>query len=146
MIASFSGPHSFLSNFHPSPIEIDGVVFPTVEHAYQALKTADPEQYAAIAAAPTPAAAKKLGRKATLRPRWDDVKDQVMIGLLLMKFNDPDLRAKLQATGDEDLVEGNTWHDQHWGDCTCWTHAGVPGGNALGRLLMQVRTAQRVGV
>lgn len=141
MIASFSGPHRFLSNFYSSPIELDGVTFPTVEHAFQALKSTDPDRYAEIAAAPTPAAAKKMGRKVTLRPDWDRVKDTVMADLLALKFKDPALRAKLLATGDEVLVEGNTWHDQYWGDCTCWTHAGVMGANTLGRLLMMERQA-----
>jgi len=45
----------------------------------------------------------------------------------------PDLAAKLIATGDEELVEGNTWGDTYWGVCR-----GV-GQNKLGKILMNVR-------
>jgi hypothetical protein len=40
-IKAFRGKHAFLSNFHPSPVVLDGQTNPTVEHAFQAAKTAD---------------------------------------------------------------------------------------------------------
>ncbi len=39
-ISSFSGDFRFLSNFSHSPITVDGKEYLTVEHAYQAAKTA----------------------------------------------------------------------------------------------------------
>ena len=39
IIDKFDGEFSFLSNFHPSWIEYEGLRFPTVEHAFQAYKT-----------------------------------------------------------------------------------------------------------
>jgi N-glycosidase YbiA len=48
----------FLSHFHPSPIELDGEVWPTVEHFYQAQKSDDPAYRQAIRAAASPGMAK----------------------------------------------------------------------------------------
>lgn len=49
------------------------------------------------------------------RPDWEDVKVDIMLGLLRQKFQHPELGAKLLATGDAYLVEGNTWGDTFWG-------------------------------
>ncbi len=127
---SDAGIHSFLSNFYKHGNW-------TVEHHFQAAKTDDPVWAARILNAPTPNAAKKLGRKAPMRPTWDQEKVAVMLALLRVKFLWPDLAAALVATGDATLVEGNWWGDTFWGVCN-----GV-GENHLGRLLMQVREELR---
>jgi predicted NAD-dependent protein-ADP-ribosyltransferase YbiA (DUF1768 family) len=63
-----------------------------------------------------------------------------MLNLLRQKFvNHSEFRRKLLATGDSMLVEGNIWHDNDWGDCSCERCANKPGQNNLGRLIMQVR-------
>jgi predicted NAD-dependent protein-ADP-ribosyltransferase YbiA (DUF1768 family) len=58
---------------------------------------------------------------------------------LRLKFQDPKLRAMLLATGNEELIEGNTWHDNTWGDCSCDACKDIEGKNMLGKLLMKVR-------
>jgi predicted NAD-dependent protein-ADP-ribosyltransferase YbiA (DUF1768 family) len=55
--------------------------------------------------------------------------------ILVIKFQNPELKAKLIATGDAQLVEGNTWGDLFWGVDTTM---GV-GSNQLGKLLMGIR-------
>lgn len=133
-ISSFSGDNHFLSNFHPSSVMMDGCQYPTVEHAYQAAKTIDPEEREIIRSAPTPGMAKKLGKHANIRPDWDEIKVSVMGELLWQKFNDhPDLRTRLLGTGHASLVEGNWWGDTFWGVCR------GTGKNWLGRLLMEIR-------
>lgn len=133
-IDRFSGHHSFLSNFHPSAVTLDGDTYPTVEHAFQAGKTDDPAARERIRDAKTPAWAKALGRKVQLRGDWEDVKVGVMTDLVRQKFTaHPDLAAKLLATHDAQLVEGNTWGDRFWG-----VSRGT-GRNELGRILMKVR-------
>jgi ribA/ribD-fused uncharacterized protein len=122
-----AGDNSFLSNFYWD----DGW---TVEHHYQAAKTDDPDWATRILEAPNPAAAKKYGRKAPMRPTWDDEKVAVMLALLRLKFRSPEMAARLLTTGDAQLVEGNWWGDTFWGVCK-----GV-GENHLGKLLMQVRS------
>ena len=139
MINCFDGEFAFLSNFHPSMITDGNEWFPTVEHYFQAAKTETMEEYKAIAAASTPGQAKRLGRKVTLREDWEEVKDQVMLDALRKKFEIPALREKLLATGDEELVEGNWWHDNYWGICYCEQCINKAARNRLGELLMQVR-------
>ena len=83
--------------------------------------------------AQTPGQAKRLGRKCLLRKDWEEAKDHAMLSVLRAKFANPELKEKLIATGDVELVEGNHWNDTYWGVCN-----GI-GKNMLGKLLMQVR-------
>lgn len=130
-----AGENSFLSNFYWHRDDV------TVEHLYQAEKTDDPEWKHRILEAPTPAAAKKLGRKAPMRPHWDTEKVVVMTRLLRIKFaHGSEIAQQLLDTGDAELIEGNWWGDTFWGQCR-----GV-GENWLGRLLMQRREELRHGV
>ena len=131
-IDRFDGEFSFLSNFYPSPVVLDGVAFPTVENAFQAAKTIDKQMRLAFILI-TPGQSKRLGRAVELRADWQDVKLSVMHDLLKLKFTSPDLRDKLLATGTATLIEGNDWDDMFWGVCR-----GV-GENHLGKLLMRVR-------
>lgn len=136
-ITQFDGPHAFLSNFYPSPVRLDGLEYPTVEHAFQAAKTHDPEARRRIRTAPTPGQAKRLGRQVQLRADWEQVKVGIMRSLLVQKFAEPELKALLRATGSEPLIEGNTWNDRIWG-CT-WDGKTWIGQNHLGKLLMSLR-------
>ena len=140
-ITSFHGPHAFLSNFAASPVVLDGETYPTVEHAFQAAKTFDPEQRQMIRDANTPATAKRLGRRVTLRPDWEQVKFDIMRGLLQQKFADPDLRQALLDTGEAELIEGNTWNDRTWGKVL--RQGKWVGKNWLGELLMAIRAECR---
>lgn len=139
MIVEFDGEHAFLSNFYPSTIYHDGITYPTNEHFFQAMKTLDIETRKAIAAAPTPGAAKRMGRHVALRPDWEKIKVDVMRLGLMLKFTDAELAEKLLATGDEELVEGNWWHDNTWGNCHCTECSRKGGRNLLGMLLMELR-------
>ncbi len=137
MIDRFDGEYAFLSNFDPSPIVLDRITYPTVEHAFQAAKTDDRLERERMASLPTPGAAKRAGRKVALRPDWERVKVGIMEELVRRKFADPDLAGKLLATGDEELIEGNTWNDRFWGVCR------GTGRNQLGKILMRVRAELR---
>jgi predicted NAD-dependent protein-ADP-ribosyltransferase YbiA (DUF1768 family) len=78
-----------------------------------------------------------------LRPGWDEtVRFEVMASVLRAKFTCRRERvAALLSTGNAELIEGNRWHDQTWGDCRCGRPAcATPGANHLGRLLMELRT------
>ena len=132
-ITAFRGDYAFLSNFYKRLFVWNGVHWPTAEHAYQAAKTRDHDQRAAIAAAPGPGEAKKLGRRATIRPSWDVIKRAAMQSILIAKFAEPSLARRLAATGDARLVEGNWWNDTYWGVCRGRGH------NHLGKILMLVR-------
>jgi ribA/ribD-fused uncharacterized protein len=133
MITSFKDKNRWLSNFWPCLVQLDCIEYPSVENAYQAAKTlGSRESFQSC----TAAQAKRLGRKLSIRSDWEELKVRVMQELLMQKFSKQNLalREALKATGDEELVEGNTWGDIFWGVCN------DVGENNLGKLLMQVRT------
>lgn len=139
-INKFSGKYKFLSNFFPVKVEFEGSIYPTVEHAYQAAKTFHVTTREEIRNAPTPGAAKLIGKRIqSLREDWEQVKQDVMIDLCIQKFNKEPYRTKLLQTGDARLIEGNTWGDVYWGMCN-----GI-GENHLGKILMSIRMILKNG-
>lgn len=136
----FQGKLWFCSNFYPSSVEMDGVTYRSIEHAFQAAKTLDPKLREVIRRQAKPGLAKKEGRKVPLRAGWDEMKVQVMRDLVRQKFNVHQvLKERLLATGDKHLEEKNTWGDDFWG-----TYDGV-GQNWLGKILMEIREELRAG-
>jgi ribA/ribD-fused uncharacterized protein len=132
-ITWFRDEYDFLSNFYSAEIEYESVVFPTVEHAFQAAKTLDIDERRKIAAVREPGSAKRMGRRVKLRSDWEQIKVGLMRDLLRIKFSNPDLAERLLATGSAELIEGNSWNDTFWGLCR------GRGRNMLGQLLMEVR-------
>jgi len=55
------------------------------------------------------------------------------------KFDKERTVQMLLDTGSQELVEGNVWHDNFWGNCTC-SKCPEPGENHLGKLLMKIRS------
>ena len=85
-------------------------------------------------ASPMDAALEGRNRQNPLRPDWEEVKDEVMLQALRMKFNQhPEIAKGLLATGDAILIE-HTRNDAYWAD-----GGDGSGENKLGLLLMQVR-------
>ena len=142
-IDRFEGEYRFLSNFYPAQIEYEGLIYPTIEHAFQAAKTLDIDARRQVASASTPGVAKRVGRQIKLREDWELVKNPVMMDVVSLKFSEGSNFAEwLIETEYAPLVEGNTWHDQYWGNCTCGRSACEPhGGNTLGKILMYRRFA-----
>lgn len=138
VIDSFRGDFGFLSNFYEATIYVDGQRYASVEHAYQAFKTADPWSRKLIREAKTPGIAKKLGKSVKLRPDWESVKVDLMRDFVRKKFDNPFLAPLLLATDDAELIEGNTWNDTFWGVCR------GQGQNWLGKILMEVRDELRL--
>ena len=131
-IGPFSGEWAFLSNFYPSPLDWRGLLFPTVENAFQAAKTNDPDALRSFTEI-TPDKAAELGRLVMLRPDWEEVKLDIMAELLALKFEIPALRRRLLATGQAPLVNEAWWGDIYWGITR------GRGANHLGLLLMALR-------
>jgi len=148
-ITSFCGEYRFLSNFWPTEVEMDGVLYPTVEHAYQAAKTTDERKREAILwqmvpilnggeiswekIGTSPGYAKSIARSFVLRDGWEILKLPLMEFLLRQKFSTEPLRSQLLSTYPRELVEGNYWGDRFWG-----VYKGA-GENHLGKLLMKIR-------
>lgn len=139
VINDFSGANYFLSNFYPAPAVLGEWSYPTAEHAFAAAKTLDLTQRHEIRFLPSPALAKKYGRRVALREDWDLLRDVFMAKILASKFSYKPLAEKLLATGDAVLIEGNSWHDNYWGDCHCKKCKHTPGQNHLGVQLMMLR-------
>ena len=138
-ITEFSGEYRWLSNFWMAPIEIQGWRFPSSEHAYQAAKSLDQNDWLAISLL-TSGQAKRFGRTIKIRADWEEIKVDAMRSILTAKFlQNPDLRARLIATGDAELIEGNHWGDTFWGVCK------GQGKNILGKLLMELRQSLSQG-
>jgi predicted NAD-dependent protein-ADP-ribosyltransferase YbiA (DUF1768 family) len=55
-----------------------------------------------------------MGRRVEIKSNWDEIKEEVMYEIVSNKFKNKRMQAKLLATENEQLVEGN-----YWGSCTC---------------------------
>lgn len=139
MIKEFQGNYRFLSNFYSVPIEYEGLIYFSTEAAYQAAKTLNQNERLTISQLPTPGEAKRMGRRITLRSDWEQVKDQIMYDICKIKFSFSDLKRLLLGTGNQELIEGNGWHDNYWGNCMCGHCKNIEGQNKLGKILMRIR-------
>jgi len=144
VIDKFENKYRFLSNFYPCDIVIENRVWKSAEHLYMSYKTLNSEEKNAIWDSETPGKAKRLGQKVTLRKDWEEIKSLIMEHVVWQKFyQNPNLARKLLATGNAELVEGNTWHDNYWGECVCENCKTKTKQNMLGYILMRVRTKLR---
>lgn len=124
------------SNFSKHPIEIDGKVYPTNEHYFQAMKFSDEDYAEQIRLAKTPAEAKKMGlsRVHKIHSDWDEKRVEVMRVAVEAKFTQhKDLLKYLVGTYPSTLIEDSPT-DSFWG---CGKDR--KGHNALGKLLMAFR-------
>ncbi len=129
--------HGYMSNFAAYPITLDGAVWPTTEHYFQAMKFVGTEHEAHIRKLKSPAIAARMGRsrKLPLRRDWETVKDDVMRKAVLAKFTQhTEIAALLIATAPAKLVEKTT-RDEYWGCGSSGT-----GKNMLGIILVETRT------
>lgn len=139
MINEFRGKYYFLSNFYEAPVTYNGITYQNNEAAFQAQKISNTEEQKMFSSL-NPSEAKKKGRHVKLRKDidWDSAKTNFMYDICRAKFlQNEELKAKLLATNDEYLEEGNTWGDRIWG-----TVNGV-GENRLDKILMRVREELR---
>ena len=173
IIKSFNNKYYFLSNFYEAPVEYNGVTYCNSEAAFQHAKCANltsSEQIKFVAGLGTrlknlvmvyadskdenvlttvfskanPSVSKRLGRVVPIRSDWEDVKYTIMEEIVRNKFSQNEkLKQALLNTGDAALVEGNHWHDNTWGICTCDKCYGKVGSNGennnFGAILMKVR-------
>jgi hypothetical protein len=120
------------------------MIYRTLEHAYQAAKFLDEAHRRRIQGTESPGATKHIARELRAaghrRPDWNDINLDLMYSLVLQKFtHHAQLQRWLLATEDAELIEGNYWHDNFYGICTC-QRCGNRGENHLGRILTEVRT------
>lgn len=136
MITEFRQENFFLSNFYICGITYNGMKFTNAEALFQSFKALGKQhEYCGISGKE----AKKKGRTEDLPSNWDEARIPLMEGILRLKFHqNEDLKKRLLNTGDQELIEGNYWHDNFWGSCGC-KKCGNTGQNHLGKILMKVR-------
>jgi ribA/ribD-fused uncharacterized protein len=149
------GPNC-LSQWYPAPFVVEGTPYPTAEHYMMAEKArlfGDAEYRELILAAPTPAAAKKLGRgvRGFDQTRWEKQRCAIVRAASLAKFSQNETLGRyLRQTHPRVLVEASP-RDRIWGIGLGAKdpRAGDPlqwrGLNLLGFALMAAREQLRQG-
>jgi ribA/ribD-fused uncharacterized protein len=132
MITNLQG--TFLSNFYETNIEWHDRTYRNAEAIFQAMKSGDPSVHLKFTNL-TGREAKALGKRIKMREEWNDIKLRVMKDILIKKFSNPELAILLANTGEQEIIEGNTWNDTYWGVCN-----GI-GSNHLGKILMEIRSS-----
>ena len=136
MIQQFEKEYSWLSNFIPCPIVLNGITYPSVEHAYTSAKSDDVRWHLKCAdESITPGKIKRMSKDICLVKNWDFFKVEVMRECLAQKFSQEPFKTMLLETGDTCIQEGNYWGDTFWG-VDLNTKIGE---NKLGKLIMEIR-------
>jgi len=133
-------PYGAFSNLFRRPMEFEGRVYPTAEHAYQAGKARKDEVREWILSAPTPSLVAMAAHGLytwDIVPEWSRTKFDRMREVLKAKFSQhEDLKELLLSTGNARLVEaGRTDNAVN----RTWGEVNGKGQNMLGVLLMEVR-------
>lgn len=141
VVGPFRGELDYLSNFYEAEFDHQGIIVPTAEHAYQAAKApSGTEEHVRIIEADGPKAAKKRGQQVALPKDWDEVKAEIMLEIVTLKFaQNFHLIDKLIETKGP-IVELNDWGDRYWGADASTGE----GKNMLGRVLMGLRESFRL--
>lgn len=132
-IYGFTGEYRFLSNFWFAAVELDGIIYRSTEHAYQAAKTFDIEERTLIQRLSRPADAKKYAQTIKIRDDWGSVRWDIMYDLNCQKYSIPEFGNQLLETGNMYIEETNIWGDTYWGVCR------GNGQNNFGKILMAIR-------
>lgn len=116
-IIKFRGAHDPLSNFYPFDLEINGVIWASVEHRYQYDKAIFFDQLELaeeIRNAPSALHAKKLSKMLPKTDSWDRNKLSVVNDLLILKAEQcQPFRTKLLRSGNNKL--SHPVSDMFWG-------------------------------
>jgi len=114
------GPHDPLSNFFPCQFRHKGMLFRSVEHAYQIQKALFHRGFQHLAnrigACDTAAQAKSIGRQIPSSDRWNSVKSNVVFDLLQQKWIQiPAFRNDLLAVQKKGQTILHPVPDTYWG-------------------------------
>ena len=135
MIKEFREKCNWLSNFASVPITLDGIQYPSVEHAYMSAKSKDAAWKELCASNIFPGTLKQKSHHIIIRADWERIRINVMRECLVQKFSQNPYKRLLIDTGDEYIQEGNNWNDRFWGVCLKTNK----GENNLGKLIMEIR-------
>lgn len=146
----FQGEVSYLSNFFPVTLNVEGYTFSSAEQAYQFFKVRTckrDDSAMEIMGMTKPRKIKEAGDSIPATAVWEASKERFMRSIAYSKFaQNKEIRMKLLATMELPLYEctRNRW----WGcgfhlDDIEWKDRAPPGLNKMGEILMDVRAALR---
>lgn len=152
-ILTFTTPETrWLSNMTRVEILYKGIIYPSTESFYQAMKYDENDRIkiegwnfsitirSHIAYNLKPSESKQFSKENPMtNPKFEENKLEIMRYAQRQKYRQEPFKSKLLATGDAYLEEGNWWHDRFWG-CDIKTREGE---NNLGRIIMEVRDELR---
>lgn len=94
-----------MDNSYTAHINIGGRIFMCVESAYQAARICD-GRMSFMFDSMTGMEARRIGHDVTERPKWDDMKEDILYKLTLEKYKqNKTIRGKLLSTGDIPITE-----------------------------------------
>jgi len=101
------GPYKCLGNSYSATILVEGITYPSVEHAFQAAKVSDRAIKFQISKASL-SEVRNLLEDIWVRPNWNDVKYATLHQLVKLKFeSNKELAKVLMGTGTK-LLGGKT--------------------------------------
>jgi ribA/ribD-fused uncharacterized protein len=139
-IDNFSGYFEFLSNNFLTPIYFEGILFPSVSHAFHAARSTDDNTRKAILNAESLIAVSKIAKRIEDPADWPSKRVKVMEQLIRDKFRrSKELQEKLKATQNREIVM--TYDEESAGNIFWGVVKGKAdkGQNQLGRILMIIR-------
>lgn len=119
----FSGEYYYLSS--NAPIEIEDsyaeATYPTLEHAFLACKTLNEAERRKIALIKDPTTVRAIytdPKNLTTREDWEEIKEEVMLEILRIKFTSDNRYGRLLlATYPATLFAGSCWKEIDWQVC-----------------------------
>lgn len=136
-IDSFKGYFEFLSNNFLTPVYYEGILFPSISHAFQACRTTDETTKRAILNAETLFIVGKIARRIEDPEDWNLKRLKIMEKLVRDKFRrSKELLEKLKATYPRELI---MTYEEESSVNLFWGCVKGKGQNQLGRILNKVR-------
>ena len=141
--------HGWLGNMSPYPVQFSGKLYRTTEALFQALRFSDEEVVEAIRAEKSPMAAKFVAKRykkqMVVEPLSAADLENMRVCLKLKLDQHPELRDRLLATGEDEIIEDCSKRKRgsglFWG--AALEDGDWEGTNMLGKLWMELRDGLR---
>lgn len=146
IITSLSGEHTLLAPYNQAhQFILDGKPFWTIEHAMLGKSLANPHLIDWVCEPLSLDETRERADVAPVRTDWTRGTQVTTMRRAVRARFTPGSRPYevLMGTGDALIAPQSRHHDQFWRDCTCPRHRSIPGENAYGRILMDLRAELR---
>ena len=138
-INSFTLENSFLNNDHICLVHSDGLLFPSVTHAFQAARSETQEIKEKISKIHDFESMYEIAETIEDPPRWSKTRGKIMEILIRDKFRrNPVLRQRLSETGT--ILLTNSYDSAENPNNLFWGVVNGRGENFIGKILMKIRS------